>query len=93
MSIEKQLERKLTEAVRKAGGKAIKLTSPSLRGVTDRLVLLPGGRTFFVELKDAGKNLDPLQAVFKKDIEALGFTHILINSFESLNSFIQTHLC
>lgn len=39
--LEKNIENKLTTAVEKAGGIAPKFVSPSLRGMPDRLVLLP----------------------------------------------------
>ncbi len=40
---EKQIERKLVEAVRCAGGLAPKFVSPGFDGVPDRLILLPSG--------------------------------------------------
>ena len=52
---EKLLEKKLREGVKVKGGIALKLTSISLTGLPDRLVLLPGGRVKFAELKSTGK--------------------------------------
>ena len=48
--LEKTIERKLTVAVKKAGGIAVKFVSPSFDGMPDRLVLLPDGLIGFVEL-------------------------------------------
>ena len=42
--LEKELEKKFTEAVKKCGGIAFKFVSPGNAGVPDRLVILPGGR-------------------------------------------------
>ena len=56
-SSEKYLEKKLREEVRKAGGLAIKFTSPYFTGMPDRLVLMPKGRIWFVEVKSTGKRL------------------------------------
>ena len=53
--LEKTIERKLTVAVKKAGGIAVKFVSPSFDGMPDRLVLLPDGLIAFVELKAPGK--------------------------------------
>lgn len=53
---ESEVERQFVEAVRAAGGQALKFTSQSMNGVPDRLVLLLGGKCAFVELKA------PLQA-------------------------------
>lgn len=70
---ENVIERKLGAEVKKSGGMAVKFVSPSLAGVPDRLVLLPGGRCGFVELKAPGKKLRPLQVKRKQQLEALGF--------------------
>ena len=47
---ESLVERKLTSLVKERGGWAIKFV-PSVSGLPDRIVLLPTGRLFFVELK------------------------------------------
>lgn len=52
---EKQLEEKLVRAVKNRGGKAFKFVSPGQDGVPDRLVILPGGKIGFVEVKKPGK--------------------------------------
>ena len=46
---EKQIERKLVEAVKSAGGICPKLVSPGMDGMPDRMVLLGGCRIGFVE--------------------------------------------
>lgn len=70
---EKNVESKLVKAVKSMGGLAPKFTSPGLDGVPDRLVLLPGGKMAFIELKAPGKNLRPLQVRRKRQLESLGF--------------------
>ena len=42
--LEKTIEKKLTTAVKKAGGIAPKFVSPSFAGMPDRLILLPDGK-------------------------------------------------
>ena len=59
--IEKQIENKLTTAVKKNGGIALKLVCPSFAGMPDRLILLPDGHIGFAELKAPGKKPRPLQ--------------------------------
>ena len=59
--LEKTIERKLTMAVKKSSGIAVKFVSPSFDGMPDRLVLLPDGLIAFVELKAPGKRPRPLQ--------------------------------
>ena len=48
---EKTIEKKLADAVKGRGGLAPKFTSPGFDGMPDRIVLLPGGRMAFVEVK------------------------------------------
>ena len=70
---EKIIESALVTAVKQKHGLALKLTSPGLDGVPDRLVLLPNGRIGFVELKAPGQKMRPLQEKRKRQLEALGF--------------------
>ena len=58
---EKTVEQKLVKAVRAAGGICPKWTAPGFDGLPDRIVLLPGGRMGFVEVKAPGKKARPLQ--------------------------------
>lgn len=91
-SKEKLFERNLIGLVVKSGGQCLKFTSPGHRGVSDRICLLPNGVTIFVEVKDEGKGLDPLQVVFRKMVEGLGHKYFLINSKESLQTFKELYL-
>ena len=58
---EKQIERKLANAVKARGGMCPKLVSPGTDGMPDRLVLLPGAHIGFVEVKAPGKEPRPLR--------------------------------
>ena len=58
---EKQLETMFINAVKKAGGKAYKFVTPTTAGMPDRLVVFPGGKVGFIELKAPGKKARPLQ--------------------------------
>lgn len=68
---------------------ALKFVSPGMAGIPDRLVLLPRGRIYFVELKAPGKNLRPLQLKRKRQLEALGFKVYVIDSYEKIQLFID----
>ena len=50
---ESEIEKLLVREVMASGGVAYKFTSPGNDGVPDRIVMLPGGRVVFVELKSA----------------------------------------
>lgn len=86
---EKTTETKLVKAVRAIGGLAPKFVSPGLDGVPDRLVLLPGGRIAFIELKAEGKTLRPLQVRRKKQLEALGFSVYCIDKPEQIGGILD----
>ena len=86
---EKTTESKLVKAVRAIGGLAPKFVSPGLDGVPDRLVLLPGGRIAFIELKAEGKMLRPLQVRRKKQLEALGFSVYCIDRPEQIGGILD----
>ncbi|CDX03452.1 VRR-NUC domain [Desulfitobacterium hafniense] len=70
---EKYIEQKLVTAVKAAGGIAPKFISPGLAGMPDRLVLLPGGKMAFVEVKAYGIKPRPLQIKRHETLRRLGF--------------------
>jgi Holliday junction resolvase len=84
---EKLIERKLREAIRAKGGIAIKLASPYFRGLPDRLVLLPGGAVYFVELKSTGEKPSRIQRAVMDRLRALGFDVQVIDGAESLEAW------
>ncbi len=86
---EGMLERRLKNEVEKNGGMALKFISPSMAGLPDRIILIPGGKAIFVEMKAPGKKLRPLQVKRKSQIEALGFTVHCIDSIAKINAFIK----
>lgn len=86
---EKDIENKLVKAVKGVGGICIKLISPSMDGLPDRLVLLPGGRMAFVELKAPGGKLRPLQVRRKSKLESLGFLVYCIDGPEQIGGILD----
>ena len=89
MAAEKTIERKLVQAVHLMGGLVLKFVSPGLDGVPDRVVLLPGGKAAFVELKALGKKMRPLQVRRKNQIEALGFLVYCIDRPEQIGGVLN----
>jgi len=69
---ESSIERRFVTGVKRAGGLALKFVSPGHSGVPDRLVLLPGGRIVFVELKTEKGTLSPLQIETHNQLRKLG---------------------
>ena len=86
---ERHIEERLKKEVERLGGIALKLVSPGMAGVPDRLVLLPGGVALFAELKAPGKKLRPLQIKRKKQMESLGFKVYIIDSYKGIEAFLR----
>ena len=85
---EKTLEARLVREIEARGGMALKYTSQFHRGIPDRICLMPGGVTFFVELKSTGKKPTKLQDHAMKQLEKLGFSTRVIDSTESLDRLL-----
>ena len=86
---EKQLERKLIEAVNAMGGIAPKFTSPGFDGMPDRLVLLPFGRITFVEVKRHGEKPRPLQEVRHGMLRRLGFNVYVLDNESQIEPILK----
>ena len=86
--LEKNIEAHLVKSVRRIGGVAYKFTSPAHRGVADRVVCLPDGSTWFVELKTEGGRLSPLQKVFADEMARMNQNYCVLWSKEQVNLWI-----
>ena len=89
MGKEKNTEMKLVRAVKLMGGLAPKFVSPGLDGVPDRLVLLPGAKFAFAEIKADGKTMRPLQVRRKRQLEALGFSVYCIDNPDQIGEVLN----
>lgn len=85
---EKIIEQKLVKAVKAAGGIAPKLVSPGFDGMPDRMVLMPGGRTGFVEVKAPGEKPRPLQTSRHRLLRRLGFRVYVLDNAEQIESIL-----
>ena len=80
MALEQMIEKRFVNAVKHAGGLALKFASPGCAGVPDRIILLPGGRVAFAEIKAPGQHPRPLQSRRIQQLQQLGFdVHIIDN--------------
>ena len=90
--LEKQIESYFVRRVKEHGGVAYKFVSPAHRGVADRVVCLPDGSTWFVELKTEGGRLSPLQQVFQSEMARLGQKYACLWSKEHVDEWIKENV-
>ena len=69
---ESAIEEKLVKGIKELGGLAYKFVSPGNIGVPDRMIILPGGKVFFVELKTDEGRLSNMQRYQIHRIKELG---------------------
>ena len=85
---ERDVEQSLVRAVRKMGGMCPKFVSPGLDGVPDRIILMPGARVAFAELKVPGRKPRPLQVKRKRQLESLGFQVYCIDNTKQIGGVL-----
>jgi len=86
---EKIIERKLVDAVKDMGGFAPKFVSPGFDGMPDRIILLPGGKVAFVEVKSPGKKPRPLQIARHELLRKLGFKVFVLDDAANIKTILE----
>ena len=84
--LEAEIEIRFVTLIKEKGGKAIK-AERSVAGFPDRQVFLPGGRSFFVELKQPGQTPRKLQAYWHKWLRDMGQEVHVLDSMEAVEAF------
>lgn len=85
---ESAVEAYLSMKVKLAGGISYKFNSAQHNGVPDRLVLLPGGIIFFVELKATGKKPTAAQLREHERMRRMGQRVEVIDSIEGVDELL-----
>ena len=86
---EKTLEARLVREIEARGGMALKYTSQFHRGIPDRICLLPGGLSIFVELKSTGKKPTKLQQHAMKRLDEMGHPNVVVDSSKKLEELLK----
>ena len=86
---ENTIEAALVDEVKRRGGFCPKFTTPGSNGVPDRMVLLPGGRIGFVEVKATGEKPRPLQVHRHKQLRRLGFKVYVLDGPEQIEGILD----
>lgn len=91
--LEKDIEKVLVAKVRKLGGRAYKWVSPGNDGVPDRIVILPGMRPVFVELKAESGKLSALQKVQIRRLLDMGQDVRVLKGIREVEQFLEDCDC
>lgn len=83
--MEKHIEAYLVKRVKALGGTAYKWRGHG--GAADRIVVLPDGVVWFVEVKTIGGRLSALQKVFAADMARLGQRYCVLWTKEQVDEF------
>lgn len=86
---ESTIEAKLVKGVREAGGLCYKFTSPGNPGVPDRIIVLPGGRVVFTELKTEIGRLSNIQRWQTSELQARGAEVRVLKGMDQVLDFLR----
>lgn len=86
--LESTIEGYLVRRARQMGGQAFKFP-PAVKGAPDRIVVIPGGRIFFVELKRAGEKPKPAQKLWHSRLLQMGHVVHVLDSKELVGAFLS----
>jgi hypothetical protein len=89
---ERDIEAYLRDRVKALGGIAFKFVSPGHAGVADRIVCMPGGVVWFVEVKAPGGKLSPLQRLFEVQMSQLDMRYVTIWSKDEVDQWVKNWL-
>lgn len=85
---ESSIEAKLVRMVRERGGLCFKFVSPGNPGVPDRIVITPGGRTVYVELKTVVGRLAAIQKWQLEEMRRRGADVRVLKGLEQVETFV-----
>lgn len=88
---EKDLERKLSQGVKKLLGLSFKFVPLLVAGIPDRICLLPGGCIFFAEIKTTKQKPKKLQLFWHTKLRKLGFRVEVIDTSEQIENILKDY--
>jgi hypothetical protein len=88
--LERDLEAYFSRQCKKLKLLTLKLHVRFARGWPDRIVVLSGGNTLWVELKRPGGKVSPLQAKMHKELQSLGHNVHVLDSKEGIDRVLGT---
>ena len=86
---ERDIEKRLGSRIRQMGGLYYKFTSPGNAGVPDRLIVMPGGVIWFVELKADSGRVAPVQEYQIKLLQDRGANACVVRGAAGVEEFLR----
>lgn len=86
---ESTIEARLVREVKKRGGLCYKFISPGNPGVPDRIVILPGGTTIYVELKTEIGRLAKIQKWQIEELRRRGAVVRVLKGMDQVLAFLE----
>lgn len=86
--LETSVESVLVREVKIRGGVALKL-QPYVAGIPDRMVLMPGGRAYLVELKQTGESPTKIQKTWHKRLAAKGHPVAVLRGADEVREWVK----
>lgn len=90
--LEKEIERRMVQMVKKRGALCYKFVSPNNPGVPDRIVITPDGRVIFVELKTEVGRLAKLQKRQIEEMRKRGADVRVIKGRQEVEDFVENEV-
>ena len=87
---EKVIEKYLVEQARLKGLPCLKYSNPNMVGYPDRLLVLPGGKVIWVELKSRGRKPTKIQQMRMAELVSLGHPVKVIDNKADIDELINT---
>ena len=85
---ERQIEKRVGDYVKTKHGQWIKLSG--LKGIPDRMILLPQGKVGFLEMKRPGNKTSDMQDIWLERLRALGFKATWSDNYEDSVKFVES---
>lgn len=86
---ESDIEKWLVSQIKTLGGFADKFTSPGNPGVPDRIIVMPGGRVIFVELKTEIGRLSGIQKWQRERYREKGVDFRVIKGMDAARELVE----
>ena len=88
MKSEQVVEKLLCRRVKEHDGMAVKLTGKT--GIPDRLIIMPNGKSYFVETKVQGGRVSPIQEATHIKLRSMGHEVAVLWNCEEVEKWICT---